>query len=76
MDLDELSLETMRKNCPEKCCLAWVIRKRTCVPNEWIKQHLYMGKATNFSALLKRVDDGGGHVDPIMRKLKSIKISD
>ena len=76
LGLDDPALESMKKNCLEKCCLAWLIRKRTCVPNEWIKQHLHMGKATNFSALLKRVDEEGTQVDPIMRKLKNIKISD
>jgi len=76
LGMDIPTLESMKKNCLEKCCLAWLIRKRTCVSNGWIKQHLHMGKATNFSALLKRVDEGGKQVDPIMRKLKNIKISD
>lgn len=76
LGLDEPALGNMRKNSLVKCGLAWIIRRRTCVSNEWIKQHLHMGKATNFSALLKRVDKGGAEVDPIMRKLKNIKISD
>lgn len=76
LGIENSALEKMKKNCPEKCCLAWLIRKRTCVTNEWIKKHLQMGKSTNFSAQLKRVDEGGGRMDPIMRKLKNIKISD
>lgn len=76
LGLVEATLEKMKKNCPEKRCLAWLIRKRTGVSNEWIRQHLHMGKASNFAALLKRVDEGGGQFDPIIRKLKNIKISD
>jgi len=69
-------LAEMKKGCPEKCGLAWLIRKQTCVTNEWIKQQLYMGKATNFSALIKRVEDEHPSIKSIMNKLESIKISD
>lgn len=69
-------LEQMQKSCIEKCCIAWLIRKHTCVPNGWIKQHLHMGKATNFSALTKRAESGKGRARQIMQKLNNIKISD
>jgi putative transposase len=74
--LDDAALCEMKKGCVEKCCLAWMIRKKTCVTNEWIKLHLHMGKATNFSSLIKRVDTNGESVRPILKKLESIKISD
>jgi len=64
----------MKKNCAEKYCLAQIIRKNTCVSNDWIKQHLHMGKATNFAALVKKADED--RALPIMQKLKNIKISD
>jgi hypothetical protein len=69
-------LPAMRKSCPEKCALAWLLRKNTCVTNEWIKKQLHMGKATNFSALIKRVDDGAGECSDLKTQLKSIEISD
>ncbi len=72
--LGESDLETMKKSCTEKCCLAQLIRRNTCVSNEWIKQRLHMGKATNFAALIKRADEDFAH--PVRNKLKTIKISD
>ena len=66
----------MKKGCPEKCAVAWFVRKRTCVPNEWIKRRLHMGKATNFSALIKRVEQGDAQVSVFVRRLEGIKISD
>ncbi len=76
LSIDEQQLKEMRKSCPEKCVLAWHVRKRTCVSNEWIKRRLHMGKATNFSALVKRVDEGGSPVKHLVKRLESIKISD
>jgi hypothetical protein len=76
LNIHQENLELMRKNCPEKCCLAWLLRKRTCVSNEWIKRHVHMGKATNFSALVKRAESAEGSYRQIMKKLQNIKISD
>ena len=76
LSIDEPALKQMKKGCMEKCCLAWIVRKKTCVSNEWIKQRLHMGKATHFAMLMKQVEEGGKQIDPIKRKLKSIKISD
>jgi hypothetical protein len=76
LGIGPVDLAEMKKGCPEKCGLAWLIRKQTCVTNEWIKRQLYMGKATNFSALIKRVEDEHPSIKSIMNKLKSIKISD
>lgn len=72
--LSESDLQSMKKSCREKCCLAQMIRRNTCVSNEWIKQRLYMGKATNFAALINRVDEPTSL--SVMEKLKNIKISD
>lgn len=44
------------KGSPEKYALAWLVRKKTCVRNGWIKQRLKMGSATNFSDSLRRVE--------------------
>lgn len=74
MCISDADLEIMKKNCLEKCCLARLIRKNTCVSNDWIKQRLHMGKATNFAFLIKRA--GGEPAQPLMQKLKNIKISD
>lgn len=76
LSITEDDLEAMPKSCIEKCCLAWLVRKRTCVSNEWIKQCLHMGKATNFSALVKRAETSEDKAASVMRILRNIKISD
>jgi putative transposase len=50
------SLSNQIKSSPEKYALAWLVRKNTCVRNDWIKQRLKMGSATNFSAYLRRIE--------------------
>jgi hypothetical protein len=50
------SLANQIKGSPEKYALAWLVRKNTCVRNDWIKQRLKMGSATNFSAYLRRIE--------------------
>ncbi len=50
------TLANQIKGSPEKYALAWLVRKNTCVRNDWIKQRLKMGSATNFSADLHRIE--------------------
>ena len=56
LGLEESDLESTIKNSPEKYALAWLVRRNTCVGNGWIKNRLRMGKATNFSELLKKLE--------------------
>ena len=56
LGLAESDLESMIKNCPEKYALAWLVRRNACVANGWIKSRLRMGKATNFSEFLKKLE--------------------
>jgi putative transposase len=54
-------LEGMRKNAPEKQVLAWYLRSRTIVSNQWLTEHLYCGHSCNVSAFVgavKRTDSG------------------
>ena len=76
LGLRAVDLPDMKKSSSEKCAFAWLIRKRTSVKTAWIKEHLHMGSATNFSELLKRVDAKSkgepGHGE--LARVKSIKI--
>ena len=56
LGLSNVDLDAMIKNSPEKYALAWLVRRNTCVCNGWIKARLRMGKATNFSELLKKLE--------------------
>ncbi|NOU35650.1 MAG: transposase [Kiritimatiellaceae bacterium] len=54
--LTEKNLTEQKKGSPEKYALAWLVRRRTGVRNDWIKNRLQMGAATNFSAYLRRIE--------------------
>ena len=56
LGLREADLEGLAKNSPEKYALAWPLRRHTGVKVSWIKERLKMGKATSFSAWLKRLE--------------------
>ena len=56
LGLSNADLGATIKNSPEKYALAWLVRRNTCVGNGWIKARLRMGKATNFSELLKKLE--------------------
>jgi putative transposase len=58
LKLGEDDLELLRKNCAEKYAIAWLVRRHTCVKNQWIKDRLRMGKATNFATFIKRMEAG------------------
>ena len=73
LDLTNDSLAGMRKNCAEKYAVAWLVRRNTCVKNDWIKERLNMGKATNFATFLKRMELGefGGDCFNRTKNIKS-----
>ncbi|MEA2069634.1 MAG: hypothetical protein U9P12_10565 [Verrucomicrobiota bacterium] len=58
LNLTNEDLSGMKKNCPEKYAIAWLIRRNTSVRPVWIKERLKMGKATNFADFLKRMTRG------------------
>lgn len=74
LKLAEADLDAMIKNSPEKYALAWLVRRNTCVGNGWIKDRLRMGKATNFSTLLKKLETAkrGGWGSEALSKVKNI----
>lgn len=49
------SLDDMRKNALEKQVIAWLLRSRTIVSNQWITEHLKCGHPCNVSAFVGRV---------------------
>ena len=65
-------LDQLKKNCAEKYAIAWLVRRNTCVRNQWIKDRLEMGKATNFATFLGRMEAGEFGADPFQR-IKNIK---
>jgi hypothetical protein len=54
--LTEESLADQIMGSPKKVALAWLVRKHTCVRNEWIKERLMMGTATTLSQSLRRIE--------------------
>lgn len=56
MGLKDFELELLKKGDLRKRVIAWVVRKRTSVRNEWIAERLYMGRASNLSRFAKEVE--------------------
>ena len=75
LGLQETALASMIKNSPQKYALAWLARRHSAVSTGWIKERLQMGKATNFSEFLKRIETakrGEWGFEPFS-KIKNIK---
>ena len=72
----EEDLPDMKMSSPAKYAVAWVVRRNTSVRNRWIKERLYMGTATNFAELLKRIEAAkiGDWGFNEFRKIKNIEI--
>ena len=73
LGLDDGDLDGLRKNCPEKYAIAWLVRRNTCVRNQWIKERLKMGVATNFAMFIKRMEEGEFGEAEFRRIQKNIK---
>ena len=56
LKLSSVDLKTLKKSDPCKKAIAWLIRKRTCVKNEWISNRLGMGSVTKLSSFVSEVD--------------------
>ena len=56
LKLEERDLLAMPGCRPEKYALAWLVRRKTSVKVQWIKKRLHLGKATDFSAWLKKLE--------------------
>ena len=56
LKLDADELPALKKGDARKKVVAWVIRNKTSVRNEWIVRHLHMGRASNLSRYVKEVD--------------------
>ena len=57
LKLDVADLSVLKKGDTRKMVVAWVIRNNTSVRNEWIVQHLHMGRASNLARYVKEVDE-------------------
>ncbi|MEA2068019.1 MAG: hypothetical protein U9P12_02350, partial [Verrucomicrobiota bacterium] len=57
LKLDAVDLPALKKGDARKKVVAWVIRNKTSLRNEWIVQHLHMGRASNLSRYVKEVDE-------------------
>ncbi len=49
-------LEALRKGDYRKKALAWLLRRNTSIRNDWICEHLHMGRSSNLSRHVKSVE--------------------
>lgn len=52
-----VDLTALKKSDPRKKVIAWLLRRKTCVRNEWISEQLKMGRASKLSFYVKEVED-------------------
>ena len=57
LGLDEAEVLAGRKGTDEKCLLAWLVRRRTSVTNEWISRRLKMGRPDCLSRYPQRIEE-------------------
>lgn len=60
--IEPAALNDMRKSAPEKQVLAWHLRSRTIMSNQWITERLHCGHECNVSVFVgrvKRASSGG-----------------
>jgi len=72
LKLRDKDLSLMKKNCPQKYAIAWLVRRNTSARPQWIKDRLQMRKATNFASFLRRIADGEYGTESVER-LRNIK---
>ncbi len=56
LGLSYASLQAMPKGAREKQVLAWLIRTRTTVSNEWVSDHLFSGHPDGVSRFVSRIE--------------------
>ena len=57
LELSEADLSRLKKGDDRKKVIAWLIRRKTSVKNEWIARKLCMGNASNLSRYVKEVEE-------------------
>ena len=57
LKLNTTDLSELKKGDARKKVVAWMVRRKTSVRNEWIVQHLHMGRASNLSRYVKEVNE-------------------
>ena len=60
LGLSASDLPSLKKSDSRKKVIAWLIRKRTSVKNEWISNRLRMGSVTKLSSFVSEVEQADG----------------
>jgi len=60
LNLTRDTLCTLRKSDPAKKVIAWFIRRRVSIRNQWISEQLHMGNPSNLSRFYKEVSEAKG----------------
>jgi len=75
LGLDEAAVISGQKGSEKKCLLAWLLRRRTHVPNAWIARRLNMGRADCLSRYPRFIEENRDRqVVKLRKRLESITI--
>lgn len=69
LTLDEV--RARKYSDPDKCLIAWLVRRKTSVPNRWICECLVMGRVDCFSRYPRRIEETKDR--QILRKRKKLE---
>jgi putative transposase len=69
LNLSPDELNNLKKNDLRKKVLAWLIRQHTCVKNDWICEHVVMGRSSN---LARHVNEIRNSDDPEVQTLREM----
>lgn len=72
LELNENEVTAMKQNDARKQALAWLIRTRTVLGDEWIVSRLGMGHRSNVSRAVAAFRDPGDSVRKKLQKLLHI----
>lgn len=77
LGMEEGALVSGRKGKLEKCLLAWLMKKRTVVSNDWITRQLRMGHPSNIPTYVRVMETSGdSRVVRLRKRLEILKYED
>ena len=67
----ESDLEKTKKNDPQKQVIAWLVKTRTMVQNQWVANRLLMGDPSSIGHAVQTVKETkNGHIRSMKKKLE------
>jgi hypothetical protein len=74
LGLDDDALAQLPKSAPEKAALAWLVRKKTMVPNRWVAERLSSGHPGRIPAMTKEIREArSGSLASLRKQMEKLR---